>query len=205
MSSLFFPTLRGQTLDVVRSPKWNTTVQKALTGKRTTISYQFYPRIHFELSFDILRDDLATSDLKALIGLYNQLSGAYDTFLFVDPDFNTISSGNQSPFGVGDGSTTVFQLTALYANAGGTGWYEMTQSLNGAPSIYINGGLQSSGYTVGSTGVVTFTTAPAANANLTWAGGFYYRCSFDEDDLDLNKFMNQWWEAKKIAFTQVLL
>lgn len=199
MSSLIYPVLIGATFDVVRSPKWNTNVQKAMSGKRSTIARQFYPRMHFELNYDILRDNVTPSDLKALVGLFNQLSGAYDTFLFTDPDFNTVTS---APFGVGDGTTTVFQLTAFYTNSGGEGWYELTQALNGTPSVYINGVLQVSGYSIGSTGVVTFTTAPGAGTVLTWTGSFYYRCSFADDELDLNKFTNQWWDAKKVTFAQ---
>jgi uncharacterized protein (TIGR02217 family) len=200
VSSLVYPALLGLTPDVTRKPVWSTKVQAALSGKRTTIAKQYFPRMHFELNYDILRDDLATSDLKALVGLFNQVAGSYDTFLFQDPDYNAVTAMG---FGTGDGATTAFPLSTFYANSGGVGYYEMVQALNGAPSIYINGTLQITGYSVSSAGVVTFSTAPALNAALTWSGSFYYRCAFDSDELPLKKFMNKWWQADKVAFNQV--
>lgn len=202
MSSLVFPVLSGLTYDVARTPMWHTEIQSALSGKRSTLAYMQYPLIHFEVEFSILRDDLASSDVKAIVGLFNALQGGYDTFLFSDPDFNTATLQS---FGTGDGSTTSFQLTAFYQNTGGPGYGEIVQNLNGTPAIYKSGALQGSGYTVGTSGIVTFTTAPASGVALTWSGGFYYRCAFDEDKLQLTKFMNKWWNIKKLPFTSVKL
>jgi uncharacterized protein (TIGR02217 family) len=203
MSALLFPVLPGQTLDVIRAPKWNTSEHKALSGKRTVIGYQFCPRMHFELKYDLLRDSLTPSEIRALVGLFNQLQGGYDTFLFQDPDFNTVVG---SPFGVGDGVTTQFQLTAYYCNATtGVGYFEIVQVLNGQATIFLNSIQASAGFSIGSTGVVTFSVPPGLNTLLEWSGSFYYRCAFDDDTIDVNKFMNLWWDGRKIAFTQVVL
>jgi uncharacterized protein (TIGR02217 family) len=190
--------------------------QVALSGKRSTMAYQQFPLIHFELIFSILRDDISTSDLKALVGLFNALQGRYDTFLFSDPDFNTIPSSAPAQFatvGVSDTTSTVYQLVATYENSGGPGYAEMIQNLNGTPVIYGNGTTIPSGhYTLNPTvgggaipGGVQFSTLPSAGTVLSWSGSFYYRCAFDEDKLELTKFMNQWWSIKKLPFTEVLL
>jgi|SRR6185312_4658915 len=208
MSNFIYPTLTGLSWNVVRTPQWNTGKQKALSGKRSTILYQLYPLIHFELDYELLDDSKATSDLKALVGLFNAVGGSYDTFLFTDPDFNTFAPANAQVFGTGDGSTLTFQLVATYQNAGGPGYAELIQNLNGSPVLYDNGStISASNYSISGTGGVTFGAghAPAAGHTLTWSGSFYYRCEFDDDTLDLDKFMNQWWEAKKIAFTSVKL
>ena len=205
MSSLLFPTIPTLTFDVVRYPEWHTEKQMALSAKRSTLAYMLYPTIHFEYQYSVLRDDLAVSQLKAIYGLFMACKGSYDTFLFQDPDFSAFASTNQQQFGVGDGTTKTFQLVAYFQNTGGPGYGEIIQNLNGAPVIYANGTVQSSGYTLGATGIVTFTTAPAAGVVLTWSGSFYYRCAFDEDKLDLAKFMNQWWTIKKLPFTTVKL
>ena len=205
MSSFVFPTLAvGPAYDVIRTPLWDTQVQTALSGKRSTLARRVYPLIHFELIFNLLRDDITTSDLKAIVGLFNNLQGRYDTFLFQDPDFNTVTA---MQFGTGDGTTPAFQVTATYQNTGGPGYPELIQNFNGTPSIYKNGTLQTLGtnYTISGTGVVTFTSAPAAAAVLAWTGSFYYRCAFDQDKLDLAKFMSKWWAIKKLPFTSVKL
>lgn len=50
------------------------------------------------------------------------------------------------------------------------------------------------------TGLVTFTTAPAAAAPLSWAGQFYRRCRFMGDKLDTEKFMSDLFSAKRVEF-----
>jgi len=205
MTSLVYPTLPTLTYDVLRTPMWHTESQSALSGKRSTLAYMQYPLIHFEHIYSVLRDDLTVSQLKAIVGLFNACKGHFDTFLFQDPDFNTFAAYQQQKFGVGDGTTTAFQLVAYYQNSSGPGYAEIIQNLNGTPTIYANGVTQTSGFTIGATGIVTFTTAPASGTTLAWSGSFYYRCAFDEDQLDLSKFMNQWWQIKKLPFTSVKL
>jgi len=205
MTSFVYPTLPGLTFDVLRTPMWHTESQSALSGKRSTLGYMQYPLIHFEHIYSVLRDDLTLSQLKAIVGLFNACQGRYGTFLFQDPDFNTFTAANAQQFGLGNGTTTLFQLVALYQNSGGPGYGEIVQNLNGTPTIYSNGTAITTGFSIGPTGIVTFSTAPASGAVLTWSGSFYYRCAFDEDQLDLTKFMNQWWTIKKLPFTTVKL
>lgn len=135
MSSLLFPTLPGLTFDVVRTPVWHTERQQALSGKRSTLAYMQYPLIHFELTFSVLRDDVAVSEIKQVVGLFNALQAGYDNFLFTDPDFNTVSI---MQYGTTDGTTLVFPLTAQYG-AGGYGYSELIQNVvTGTLSLAIN-------------------------------------------------------------------
>lgn len=134
MSSLLFPTLPGLTFDVVRTPMWHTERQQSLSGKRSTLAYMQYPLIHFELSFSVLRDDVSTSEVQQIVGLFNALQGGYDTFLFTDPDFNSVAL---MPFAVMDGVTPTYQTTAQYG-AGGYGYGEIIQNFNGVPNYFVN-------------------------------------------------------------------
>lgn len=52
---------------------------------------------------------------------------------------------------------------------------------------------------------VVFGSAPANNVQLLWSGSFFYRVRFSEDKMDFAQFMSNLWEAKKIAFEQVIL
>ena len=204
MSGFVFPSnILGLGFGVTRSPKWTTGVQRATSGRMTAIAYQLYPFISFQLIYDLLRDDISVSDLKAVTGLFNAMQGRFDSFLFEDPDFNQVTA---QQFGTSTGNTsTTYQLVATYQNSGGPGYSEIVQNLNGTPTLYANGAvISSSTYTVGATGVVTFSTSPAANDTLTWSGKFYYRCRFDEDEVEFSKFMNQWWTTK-LKFTSIIL
>jgi uncharacterized protein (TIGR02217 family) len=205
MSSFIYPaTIPGLTFENVRTPIWSTGKQNAVSGKQSRIGYRQYPLWRFELQYELLRD-VTPSDLKALVGLFNAMQGGFDTFLFTDPSFNSVTAES---FGTGNGATTAFQLIAKYQNAGGPGIADLIQNVNGTPSIFKAGVLQTGGgvnYTLGPTGIVTFTSAPAAGAALTWTGSFYYRCAFDEDEFPVTHFLTNFWKTKTVSFTSIKL
>jgi uncharacterized protein YjbI with pentapeptide repeats len=133
VSSLIFPTsLPGLTYDVVRTPMWHTERQVALSGKRSTLAYMRYPLVHFELTFSVLRDDVSPSEIQQIVGLFNEVQGGYDTFLFSDPDFNSV---NNAVFATTDGVSTSFQTTAQYG-AGGYGYGEAIQNFTSLIPVY---------------------------------------------------------------------
>ncbi len=78
------------------------------------------------------------SDAKTLAGFVNSMTGQGDTFLWLDPDFNTVT---QQAFFTGDGSTTTAQLVAQYstdgASLGSGGKPDIVQNLDGGPAIYV--------------------------------------------------------------------
>jgi len=208
MSALLYPGLPGLTFDSIRSYKWSTGIQTAVSGKASTIAYMAYPLVHYELTYEFLRDSLNPSELKALVGLHTQLQVRFDTFLYSDPDFNTIPVSAPQFFGTGNGTAGPFQLVAAYQNTGGPGIAEIVQNLNGTPVLYDNGStITATNYSIGATGLVTFNAGhfPVTGHTLTWSGSFYYRCRFDDDALPWKKFMNQTWSAPKVGFTSVLL
>ena len=177
---LYPNNILGLTFTGTRRPIWNTARRQAQSGKETRVALRQFPLIHFELNYELLRDDVTVSDLKALVGLFNSTQGKFGTFLFTDPDFNTVTA---QPFGTSDGSTTTqYQLVATYANASGPGYAEKIENLNVFPptQLFDNGTLiQGASYSIGPTGLVQFTSPPAAGHALTWTGSFYYRCAFD--------------------------
>lgn len=136
MSGLVYPAnLPGLTFDSTRTPNFNTGVQAALSTKESRIAYQQYPQMMFELQYELLRDYVTPSDLKALVGLFMAVGGRFDTFLYSDPVFNTVAN---MQFGVTDGVTLSFQTTATYQNAAGPGGAEIIQNFNGTPVYYLN-------------------------------------------------------------------
>lgn len=195
MSSDVFPTIKGLTYPITRTPQWRTGVNEALSGKESRIAYRQYPRIMFSVEYSVLREQASTNELKQLVGLFNKMQGSHDTFLYNDPEFNSVTAEN---FGTGNGTTTQFQLVARYQNAGGPGYAERVQNLSSSPSIYDNGVLQTviTHYTIGPTGIITFVTPPVSGHALTWTGTFNYRCRFMDDTIDFEKMMAFLWKAE---------
>ena len=220
MTTPVFPYLPGLSWPVQRAPVFDTTKQVAMSGRLTTFANAIQPTYKYTLTIDGLDSDarypnLGSNSFQTLLGFYNQLLGGALAFNFFDVNDCLATA---QPFGTGDGETTAFQLARALG-----GWADFIYSplnsgspitvplLNGGqgnaaysqPLIYVNGVLKTltTDYTIGPTGVVTFTSAPAAAAALTWTGNYYWLCNMDEDSLEFSKIMTSTWEAKKISFT----
>lgn len=204
--SLIYPSLPGLTLTQLRSPIWKTKVDEALTGKQSALQLMAYPRIKFEHNYEVLRDYVSSSEIRALAGFFNAMSGRAVSFLYQDPEFSQATSHQ---FAVADGTTTLFPVTAIYQYSGGPGAPELIQNFIGTPSFFNNGTpISGSAYTLGPSisplveaGFILFNTAPLAGHLLTATMQWYYRCRFDEDTYAFSKMQNQLWELKKISFT----
>jgi uncharacterized protein (TIGR02217 family) len=196
VSNAVFPVLPGLMWDVTRTPQWATKVQRSSSGKETRVAYISAPIWRWVLQFDVLRQNTVVSELSQILGFFNARRGKFDSFLYSDP---TDSAVTLEPFGTGNGVTTTFQLTRAFG-----GFSENVYDLNGAASIYKAGVLQSSGYTVGPTGIVTFTSPPAGAAALTWTGAYYWRVRFDQDMAEASNFLATLWSLKQLAFVSVL-
>ena len=195
MSNLLFPTnLIGLGYPRARMPVWKTGYQESISGKTSTIKYMQYPLREWELRYELLRDDVTPSDLRALEGLFNAVNGRADTFLYLDPTFNAVTDEN---FGTGNGTTSAYPITATFQNSGGPGAPELIQNFVTAPVVKVNGVTQTTPaqYTLGPTGIVTFTSPVTGGLPITWTGSFYYRCRFLRDQWSLREFMNRWWDV----------
>lgn len=137
MSSFLFPTLPGISgVDVTRNYVWKTAVQEAISGKTTAVSLRAYPLVHYELVANLLRNDQTPSELLQVQGLYNAVKGRGDTFLYSDPEFNTVSL---MPFALtAGGAGAIYPTTATWQNASGPGGAELIQNFNGTPTYYLS-------------------------------------------------------------------
>lgn len=198
MSTDVFPELPGVTWSVKKTPRFKTLVKEAISGREYRASVMAYPIWEIDVSFEFLRAG-AFAELETLLGFFLLRKGAFESFYFDDLSDNSVS--NQL-FGAGDGTTTAFQLVRGYGAAGFV-FVEPVVALNGSPAIKKAGVLQSTGYSVSATGLVTFTVPPAVGAQLTWSGGYYYNVRFKEDVQDFNQFMRRLWEAKKVSLVSV--
>jgi uncharacterized protein (TIGR02217 family) len=114
-------------------------------------------------------------DLADLKEFYLARNGLEHSFRYKDwLDYNSTAlgknwDGDSSPptdtdqqIGVGDGATTTFQLVKRYTDSGGSYVRTITKPVADTVVVSIDDVAQASGWTVNtSTGVVTFTVAPA--------------------------------------------
>lgn len=199
MSNLVLPVLPGMTFPVKKIPMWKTDITEAVSGKENRVSFWSYPRWRYELGFELLRDystgAFVGGELQELLGFFNRHQGAYDTWLFSDPDDNSVA---EQAFGTGNAVITQFQLVRERG-----GFIEPVKDLNGNPTIKVAGVTKTltTDYTISSTGLVTFVAAPSGA--LTWSGQFYWRCRFTEDEVEASKWSYQLWEMQSLEFVSV--
>jgi len=200
MTTPVFPTLIGLTWPVKRTPKWSTTVQTSVSGKRTVIANWTYPIYQWELAFEMLQAGGARQDFQALMGFFNQMQGQFGTFLYQDADDN---SATGQTIGIGDGVTTTFQLVRAM------GYVEPIFAPAAVSAVYVNGvALAGTAWSVGAYGSATpgqisLTVAPPVGAAITADFSFYFPCAFTDDTLTLERFMYQLYQAQKVAFASL--
>jgi len=215
MSSLVFPDLPGLQMAVTRTAIHKTSIQEASSGKELRAARWSFPRYRYELNFEALRSTAALPELQTLFGFLARHLGSFDSFLFTDPEDNAVAA---MPFGVGTGSILQFQLQRSMVPSGslpapalrafwpasGDG-YEPVFELNGAPQIWVDGVLKTAGteYSISSTGLATFTAAPASGKVLTWTGSYYRRVRLASDEQEAERIVYQIWEAKGLELITV--
>lgn len=197
MSNAVFPSLPGLSWPLVRSPIWKTGIQTTQSGRELRAAFMSYPLYKWSLQFDVLRTASANTEFQQLIGFFNARSGSFDSFLFSDPDDNTVTQQN---IGSGNGTQTQFQLVKSYG-----GMVEPVLAVNTITQVRVNG-VATSAYTVNvMTGIITFTTAPPSGQAIDWTGTFYYQCRFLADTYDFNRVFNGIYECTKLEFTSIKL
>jgi len=192
MSNAVFPEMTGLTWDIKKTPEFYSLAKTSPTGVDIAVSLCSYPRWHFSLSYEILRDGYGTADLQKLLGFFLQRHGNADDWLYLDP--NDHETNNQE-FGIGTGSRGTFALCRNYC-----GIVEpIGATVPGTVKIFVNDIEITSGFSI-TNGIVTFESPPAATAKLTWSGQYYYRCRFTESSLEFTNFAFKLWEAKTVDF-----
>jgi uncharacterized protein (TIGR02217 family) len=193
-----FPLLPGQGFFVEKTATWATGVQRAASGRERATKLWAAPIWTFKVAYEVVRNTPALPELQSLYAFFNLAAGKFSRWNFQDPTDYQVTG---QPFGTGDGVTTQFQLVRGFSYAGQQ-WIEPVRSLNGAPTIYVNGA-PTSAFTLGSYGAVTFTSAPSAGAALTWDGQFFFLCRFDQDKIDPAQLVQQLWSLKGLSFISV--
>lgn len=112
----------------------------------------------------------------AVIALYKVARGKLYPFRFRDFTDYSLSA---EVIGTGDGAATAFQVIQSWTVDGTTETRTVTRPVSPL-SVYKDGALQGSGYTVDyTTGIITFTSAPTAGVVISVTGTFDVPVRFD--------------------------
>jgi len=189
MTAVFPSSLLGIGIAVKRTPVWSTLVQTSISGKETRAAFQSIPRWKYSIPINFARvlgfsQQTASNEMATILSSFMAAMGQLNYFDFTDPYSNTALL---TPFGTGTG---LAGQTNQLLDIEGYPIYD----LNGTPSLYVNGVLKTvtTDYTI-SNGLVTWVTNPGNALPLTWSGGYYRRCRYDMDELELEQIVNLCW------------
>jgi len=193
-----FPFLPGQGFLSSKSPMWSTAIATATSGRERSRQNWSYPKWLFKLKYEVLRDNVAAPELARLFGFFNSHAGRAIQFSYFDPDDNLATN---CPFGVGDGASKTFQLIRQ-GGVGAMTFLEPVRSVLGTPKVSV-GATDTTAFTLGPRGAITFTAAPASGQVLTWSGQFMFLVRFNQDQLDPEQLMAKLWALSGLELISV--
>lgn len=188
MSNAIYPIdLPGLDVTVGKAPEFSTIIQAAVDGSELRIAERAFPLWVFSFKYNFLRATSTYPELSQLLGFYLARLGPADSFLLQDPEDYQVTD---QQVGIGNGTNRDFQAVRTLG-----GFAEPVFNPN-TSSVKVNGVLVSSAHQ--GSGILRTATAPPAGAVVTWSGTFWYRCRFEGDKLDTQKFMHQLWNVGRV-------
>jgi uncharacterized protein (TIGR02217 family) len=169
-------------------PERRTQIVELASGDEERNASWANSRRRYDVSYGIRRAD----DLASVVAFFEARNGRLHGFRFKDwsdhrsGQPSNIPSQLDQSLGVGDGTTSTFQLVKRYAS-GAQGWTRtITKPVAGSVRLALGGVEQASGWTVdATTGTVSFAAAPPPGAALTAGFEFDVPVRFDSDALDV--------------------
>jgi len=169
-------------------PERRTQIVELASGAEERNASWANSRRRYDVAYGIRRAD----DLAAVVAFFEARNGRLHGFRFKDwADFKSCPPSQtpgpvDQPIGTGNGSATLFQLTKRYTSGAQSWTRTITKPVAGTVTIALNGTPQASGWSVSTTtGLITFTTAPALGVAITAGFEFDVPVRFDTDVLDV--------------------
>ncbi len=169
-------------------PERRTQIVELASGDEERNASWANSRRRYDAAYGIRRAD----DLAAVVAFFEARIGRLYGFRWKDwADYKSClpsqtPAATDQTIGAGDGATTAFQLMKSYVSGAQTWTRTITKPVAGTVLVTIDGVEATSGWSVDTTtGLVTFTTAPAAGAAITAGFEFDVPVRFDTDTLDV--------------------
>ncbi len=147
---------------------------------------------------DLIGYALLPEDPSLLVDRPEERQGEDASFYFEPVTLSPVAG---QAIGTGDGTTTTFPFTVSIG-----GYTLSPANISAPPNIYLNGALQSSGFTVNATALaptVTFATAPTSGIVVSADFHWYFLCRFDDDSEDVEEFMSEFYTLQSLRLRTV--
>jgi len=197
------PTLAGLSWSRHKKPGFATRVAAHASGREVRLALMEYPLYEFEAVYNGLASNataafagLGSASLQSLMGFFLQLQGQFGTFLYVDPDDNTVTG---QAFATGNGTTTTFTMMRALG-----GFLEPVGWVTSISNVYHNGTAYAGGaYSLTPPNTLTFTTAPGSGVTVSADFSYAFNCRFLDDQMDFEEFMSNLWKLDSMKFRSV--
>jgi uncharacterized protein (TIGR02217 family) len=163
-------------------------------------------RRRYDVAYGIRRTD----DLATVVAFFEARNGRLHGFRFKDWADSKSCLPSQTPgptdqpIGTGNGAATLFQLTKRYTSGAQSWTRAITKPVAGTVTIALNGVPQASGWSVSTTtGLITFTTAPALGVVITAGFEFDVPVRFDTDALDVTLDLERFGSITSIPLVEI--
>ncbi len=169
-------------------PERRTQIVELASGDEERNASWANSRRRYDVAYGIRRAD----DLAAVVAFFEARNGRLHGFRYKDwADYKSALSSQaitatDQQIGTGTGSLQTFQLAKRYTSGAQTWVRTITKPVAGTIRVALGMVEQMSGWTVDTTtGVVTFTTAPAGGVAVRAGFEFDVPVRFDSDTLDV--------------------
>lgn len=187
-------------------PERRTQIVELASGAEERNASWANSRRRYDVAYGIRRAD----DLAAVVAYFEARNGRLHGFRFKDwADFKSClpsqtSGPTNQPIGTGNGAATLFQLTKRYTSGAQSWTRAITKPVAGTVTVALNGTPQPSGWSVSTTtGLITFTTAPAAGVAITAGFEFDVPVRFDTDVLDVTLDLERLGSITSIPLVEI--
>ncbi|WER10339.1 DUF2460 domain-containing protein [Rhodobacter capsulatus] len=187
-------------------PERRTQIVELASGAEERNASWANSRRRYDVAYGIRRAD----DLAAVVAFFEARNGRLHGFRFKDwADFKSCLPSQtpvstDQPIGAGNGSTNTFQLAKRYTSGAQSWTRAITKPVAGTVAIALNGTPQASGWSVSTTtGLITFTTAPAAGVAITAGFEFDVPVRFDTDALDVTLDLERLGSITSIPLVEI--
>ena len=187
-------------------PERRTQIVELASGAEERNASWANSRRRYDVAYGIRRAD----DLAAVVAFFEARNGRLHGFRFKDwADFKSclpsqMPGPTNQPIGTGNGAATLFQLTKRYTSGAQSWMRAIPKPVAGTVTIALNGTAQASGWSVSTTtGLITFTTAPASGVAITAGFEFDVPVRFDTDALDVTLDLERLGSITSIPLVEI--
>jgi hypothetical protein len=196
------PILLGLGWSRHKKPGFSTRIAAHASGREVRVALMQYPLYEFEAVYDGLASNstaafagLGSTSLQSLMGFFLQLQGQFGTFLYTDPDDNTVTG---QAFATGDGATASFTMMRSFG-----GYLEPVGWVTNIANIYVGGVVHPTGWSLTAPNTLTFTTPPASGGVVSANFSYAFNCRFLDDQMDFEEFMSNLWKLDSMKFRSI--